>query len=195
MGFLATYGSGPDHLGNLTWSFGQEVHFKYRYINFPVPIDGVSTLPGGSTDFRIDGQYWTNLGIFTFQTYLMTVYSPFSPNETQFNTEVALFQSLYPNIFIKPYSAGQPYKAYKRLNTDTVVSSLKNVMIKKIDNSHFNFRIFGYLLIVTPSITETDFSDPTFPTYKPLSDPIQLQIKAYMRGHPVNFSQSRTYQQ
>jgi hypothetical protein len=185
--FLAEYSNIPGpgyHMGTLTWSFTQALEFKYKIPSpFPVPDDGKAAVPCGITTYREDGQYWELTGIVTFMQYIMQ-------GNSYVDTK-ALFLSFYPDIFITPEEDGPPWKAYKRLNADNVESGNLKTKITKTDNNNFQFSVYGDILLVSPAIIETDYSDPDFPTYQPDADPLLVRLLVTFKDHPVNFTQTR----
>lgn len=179
---------------SVTYYFGESVTFTPDPINFPVPDDGESLLPCGGTDpdqystTQYPNQYWEQTQMVTFQEYMDVTGKTYAQ-------AVAIFTQYYPHIYITPYSHGAPFKAYRRVSRDIVEKAKQTIQITKIDTDTFQFSIRGNLLLVSPAHIETDWSDPDFPTYKPQSDPISICLKAYFRGHPVNFIQTRSYYQ
>lgn len=178
----------------VTYYFGQSQTFAHDPINFPVPDDGESLLPCGGTDPdqystpEYPNQYWEQQAMVTFQEYMDLTGKSYAD-------AVEVFTEYYPNIYITPFSHGAPFKAYKRIVSEVVESAKQTIQITKLDDNHYQYNVRGYLLLVSPSITETSWSDPDFPTYMPHSDPLSICLRAYLRGHPINFIQTKAYKQ
>ena len=172
---------------NLYLTAGQSVDFNHQYLNFPVPIDGASTLPCGSITPPpgYPNQYWESTNIVSFQQYLDLGYS--------YEDTAELFLDYYPDIYITPFENGEPYKAYKRISGDIVQSAKKTVQINKINDNTFYFKVYGYLLLFSPANVETSWSDPSFPTYQPQSLPILINLRAYLNGHPIKLIDTKEY--
>ena len=170
---------------SLTFDASQSYGFKHQAIHFPVP-DG-QTLPCGSTTppSGYPDQRWESEGQSTFQDYMNLGYT--------YTQAKALFTKYYPEIFITPESHGIPYKCYQRVNTDTVVSGDEKIKITKTDAKNFQFSVYGNLLLVSPAIIETTWSDPDFPTYKPDSTALSTRLKIFFKEHPINFIQTKVY--
>ena len=161
------------------------IHFNHQAVHFPVP-EG-STLPCGSTTPPPGwpDQRWESEGSTTFQGYMNIGYT--------YTQAKALFTKYYPEIFITPESHGIPYKCYQRVNTDTVVSGDEKIKITKTDDKNFQFSVYGNLMLVSPAKTKTTWSDPDFPTYKPDSTALSTRLKVFFKEHPVNFIQTKAY--
>ena len=161
-------------------------NFKHQAIHFPVPNDTQSTLPCGALFPGAGGmQYWESEGEFTFQEYMNLGYT--------YTQTKALMSQYYPEIFVTPESHGVPYKCYRRIDTDTVVSGDEKIKVTKTDAKNFQYSVYGNLLLVSPAITETTWSDPDFPTYKPDSTSLSTRLKVFFKEHPVNFIQTKGY--
>lgn len=197
-GFLAEYSDipGPGFgLGTMTWQLGQHLNFKYNPADFPVPMDDKSKVPCGADIYRdpelINGmyfsQYWSLLGFFTLEEYMGRF-----PGHTYAQTK-ALFTQFYPDIFITPEVDGPPYKSYQRINSNVVESGDLKIKIVKSDNNSFQFSVYGNILLLSPANTETDYSDPIFPTYQPNANPLSVRLLVTFKDHPVNFIQSRMF--
>ena len=161
------------------------INFKHPANHFPVP-EG-STLPCGSTTPPPGwpDQRWESEGASTFQDYMNLGYT--------YTQAKALFTKYYPEIFITPESHGVPYKCYQRIDTDTVVSGDEKIKITKTDDKNFQFSVYGNLMLVSPAIIETTWSDPDFPTFKPDSTALSTRLKVFFKEHPVNFIQTKVY--
>jgi len=167
------------------------INFKFPTTNFPVPLDDKSTLPGGSTTspdlINWPNQKWENKGSVTFQQYMDNTGKTYAQ-------AVAVFTQYYPEIFITPFAHGAPYKAYARVSGDYVENCNQKIKITKLDDNNFQINIYGYLLLVSQSNVETDFSDTDFPTYMPQSpSSLLIALRAYFKKHPVHFMQTKGY--
>jgi hypothetical protein len=172
---------------SVLWYFSQSVTFNYP-ATFPVPLDGKSELPCGSTTYREDGQYWELQGHFTFSEYM-----------SRFNVSYAdakeIFDQFYPDLFITPEENNPPYKAYARFNSDVVESGNLKTKIVKTNNTNFQFSVYGDILLVSPANKEVDFSDEDYPTFQPDADPLDVKLLITFKEHPVNSIQTEKVRQ
>jgi hypothetical protein len=167
--------------------------FKHQALHFPVPdgktlpcgvIYSGSPVPAGPNYPIFNTQYWTSEGQNTFQEYMNLGYT--------YAQAKALFEAYYPDIFITPESHGVPYKCYRRIYSEVIESGKKFIKITKTSDTNFDIEVNGDLLLISPAIVETDYSDPDFPTFKPESNPILIRCLATYTGNPVNLSEART---
>lgn len=190
-----TYNPGSGII-NLYVTAGQDINFSYPTENFPVPIDPddpeafsfpcASDDPGEFSTITYPSQYWELQETATFQDLI-------SYHGYTYSEAASLFNDLYPELFITPEEQGAPYKAYKVISEITIETGKKITQINKRSDTSYDIRVYGNVLIVSPANTQTDFSDPNFPTYQPNGDNILLRLIAYIKGRPIDHTQIRTY--
>jgi hypothetical protein len=148
------------------------------YLNFPLPNDTAIhySLPSGTTtdtsncDEYFFSQYWTVGDLTNFNDYVTLV---------GYDEAYDVFTSYYPDLIITEEGDGPPYHAYEAVSTETVKTCNQQIVITKISDSQFHFNIKGYLLLVSQAKIETDFSDPTFPTYQPEGTDLFVRLKVF----------------
>jgi hypothetical protein len=163
----------------------QTASFKHRINDFPIPLneDGTEmfSLPCGD----VDPAQWEFDTTATFDD-LITL------KGYTYQEAFDLFSEYYPEIYITPEDAGQPYKAFEVFESEVIESGKNTVQITKLKTG-FEFKIFGDLLIISPANTETDFSDPLVPTYKPNADPINIKLLVFYHANKVETYSFKTY--
>ncbi|MFA5048519.1 MAG: hypothetical protein WC516_05860 [Patescibacteria group bacterium] len=154
------------------------IDFIPSVYNFPLPNDTAThySLPLGTTtdtsncDENYQTQYWTVDSLTDFNDYVTLV---------GYDEAYDVFTSYYPDLIITEEGDGPPYHAYEAVSTETVKTCNQQIVITKISDSQFHFNIKGYLLLVSQAKIETDFSDPTFPTYQPEGTDLFVRLKVF----------------
>lgn len=146
-------------------------------LNFPIPVGDKSySFPNGTTtdtsncDEYWGSQYWVTGDLEDFNDYVTLV---------GYNEAKNTFIKYYPDIVYTAEEDGPPYNAYESSTTEVVQSCEQQIIIDKIAKDNFRFRIRGYLLLVSKSTVETEYSDPILPTYQPNGEDMYVRLKVY----------------
>lgn len=157
--------------------------FRIGATDFPVPIGdkpnfvlpyGTTINPETHSNEDFSNQYWTVEGIVDFQGYYTTV--------GDYDVAKAVFTEFYPNVLITDEEDGPPWYAYKIVETEMVKSGNRQIFISKLDNNRYHFNIVGNFLLLSNANTETNWSDPFFPTYEPKGEDLFARLKVYYRS-------------
>lgn len=163
---------------NITLQSAYTVTFEPPIYDFPIPISSNVTysFPQGTTDDESNcdeyylSQYYVADEIVDFDTYVTMV---------GYDEASTVFTTYYPNVIITAEGDGPPYKAFENTTVETIKTCNQQIIIDKVTDDNFRFRIKGYLLLISPAIIETDYSDPTLPTYQPQGEDMFIRLKVY----------------
>lgn len=157
------------------------VRWVYDFIPEPTeyyPVPETRDIPGGQLDWRtpeFPNNYWEAQGVSTFNNLIVNY------GYTYQEAKTAIHQ-YYPDILITDESDGPPWFAYDVTNKDTVEIAEKNVFINKRSDNNFKINVSGHFLLISKSITETENSDPSYPTYKPQGEDLYVQLKVFFNN-------------
>jgi len=154
------------------WYFVNITFIPNNHDYFGCPEDEVP--PGGvdpsTTEFPLN--YWDGLGRKTFQDF----YSHFG----NYDDAVENLNKYYDTIFFTPEADGPPYHSYIAVTNNDVCVGDKQVIINKLATDKFQIKITGNFLLLSKAVTETTWSDPSFPTYEPQGDDMQTRLRVYL---------------
>lgn len=180
---FVTYHPGSHIMSFLVYARSRTT-FEPPIYDFPIPISSNATysFPQGTTtdesncDEYFFSQYYVADEIVDFNTYVILV---------GYDEASEVFTDYYPNVIITAEEDGPPYKAFENITVQTIKTCNQQIIIDKVADDNFRFRIKGYLLLVSPAVTETSYSDPTLPTYQPQGEDLFVRLKVYYNSQSI----------